>query len=1857
MEEKLNLHIYPLQRLKVYSEPNQIEVKLKTLNANNYLKQHEQSNIFDYQTKAINYPYMVYDSINPNILNEIKNYYGTDQLYDIIKVAKHKNGGTSKEGLYGHGKKYEDVLNQFDEEMGTSPKLGEKEKKRKKRRQKKEAHESYEKKNKKLFSMNSNYDSEVSSKSSNNSYIYNDDSYDSNRSDQSKQFFFGNEKEDSYNKLKKYKTTEKMKKNIYKEKYNENIINFLYNSIEYEKGIRDDNIVVSTPNDIINTLGTFYIEKNAYINKKYSYDINFRQKTPVLFFPTGFFNNNIQLMEVSIDKCAYDEEYDKTEYSYETIYNMTRMYNNIDNIPVNIKFSFNKKIQIIPSKLVNHDKHNLKRLPSFYSFNKKIKLAEKYNKKHAYKNKYKLDADQIFGLKMQRNEVEKYQKSYNPMNRYLKIKEIKTDNNNINETVVYARNDVGLFIFYVNFYENIYDNICEKFYEGSITQSLKGSRFASNNVDSFTSTNTDSFEIASYTIKIKRDIHLFDRLFQIYPSSTTFGKCYFLGSHNSLYTYDLNSDTIDLKDLNLIENNEDNKNKNIRFNKKFICLCDLNDNNNILLGSKNIYIYDDRCKMITKFNTNLGFTKKIFKNRISYTTYFNSKTKNLNDTQTYNTYAEHKSRQHFNRGYTAIEKNPDYPYIIASVNASFNNIEIWDIRNQFEPIFIFPLNISEFVSIYFRYIEWIKIRPNFINKFQTNNAYNLFTFSYYQNMVYIRKIIIYDSFTKYKDLGIQTYTNSPSLDYLKYKYNYNFSENDSEPVSQNVASSKETRCDTINKTNENENLQKIETNLKASNMFIRKNISMNHIFSYRNIKMHISDSFILDVSKYNQMQKNKMNSIKIQNEENTINSINTDMYNIFFGLYGATCIQFVIPTLYCSKKSDSKIESNEPKLEKRNYYDEETTQMHTYFIKRKKKKVEKKRQEIEGIKFDYIQFIFHINSAGQIFCTPLNINIKKLTKNQLQNWIPINKLYHTHTYINENEENLFSQLVNILENQNDSEDKQATSSNRKGLDSKFGSSHESNKIEDMFSLKRKREKEKTRDINKIKDEMLNLNKENLYMLKNDSSIYSNISNETFAKVFNLITKNKTLVLKNNYNAIQIVKYNNQKINHEYFLKLKKIITEMSNENKLASCMNQNINESNQFNSLLPQNVSMYREWENDKQVEELHDDTEKGDSICEYNIAEFSKQIETVFIKNDNNNLRKNEITSDLIIENIKDMSISNKKVIEKKKKKSQHNNAQILYAKDNPIELYSKNSIKKEYINEVLKTNILDQGLYIKLNKIIKRIFVEGKKSTASFHYNNFFYVQTLTNLKYSAYNLTEEMVQKYINDSYPFVTYSPNFQASKIFKNKDNISNDSKLFYSNRFNLFQFILHNLKESKNFKNKNGKIIQDQKRHGKRTSQVESMYLYTDESNSEKSLKNKYEMNNIVNSQNEYEYFSSMGIEDLCSNADRQSLDNYVLSQSREIEKNDINTTTEQTKYSTSIIKNVYDLKELLELYNEKGIVYILNAMTKLNKLQKNNNKKKKRNKSYKKFKNIFSTISKELNKYVSTKNFFFYESPICYCLYNNDYSNKIQYNTYINYYDFLLNIVLFFNDTQSVINHIKVLYPNEHNQFSHPLKKKNNKSTCIEEEDEEKNNNINYYENKIDIFEKLRQREACIIMDNNKNNELKKFKKKNILFLSKDMTYECFQHILQNEYYIPIPKYMNNKIKINEDNFLCTPITCFKNYSIAFYNKKLFDIYDSISFNNLKNFDIHTYVYNEYFNINNNNNNNSLEMYVNKKETNLYNNANITGYMGGYKVDYNLVNKLKKLWPSNDENYKSKENYLEMMKNLKNREKIIFHK
>ncbi|KMZ81940.1 hypothetical protein PVIIG_02989 [Plasmodium vivax India VII] len=177
----------------------------------------------------------------------------------------------------------------------------------------------------------------------------------------------------------------------------------------------------------------------------------------------------------------------------------------------------------------------------------------------------------------------------------------------------------------------------------------------------------------------------------------------------------------------------------------------------------------------------------------------------------------------------------------------------------------------------------------------------------------------------------------------------------------------------------------------------------------------------------------------------------------------------------------------------------------------------------------------------------------------------------------------------------------------------------------------------------------------------------------------------------------------------------------------------------------------------------------------------------------------------------------------------------------------------------------------------------------------------------------------------------------------------------------------------------------------------------------------------------------------------------------------------------------------------------------------------------------------------------------------------------------------------------------------------------------------------------------------------LHKFKRSGLLFMSKDITYQTFQHILQNEYYIPVPKYMKNDIKMNEKNFQCTPVSCFKNHVIGFYNKKLSDVYNSIDFRDLKKFDMHQYVYHEYFNLSGIQTGTSgsatLDKYIDHGEGKCSNSAALGGFKGGYKMDCALLNKLYKLWPSESHSCESGGDYLEMMKTLENRKKAIFHK
>lgn len=549
-------------------------------------------------------------------------------------------------------------------------------------------------------------------------------------------------------------------------------------------------------------------------------------KTPVVVFPTGFYNNEIKIVEMQIKDFIYDDNYiynksidnsidnnidnsiDNNINQYEKIYknyendflynpniinNKTNVYNynnlyDYNFIPSNIKFNFLNEINIIPTNLsVGNDEFLYRtQLPSFTSLSNRIKIAKEYNKTYMYKKYYKIQNDNFLLYKINRNITESKEIGSISVNNFYKIKEIKLDNNNINQSIVYSRNDFGLFIFLIqytenDFFSNMYEdsisnpkdkkdrienyklNKTNRTYYPSNGYSNGYSNVYSNDYSIDHQNEQNYFKILNYKIQITKDILLFDRLYQICPSPFTFGKCLFIGNHNSLYSYDVQTNVIEISDVN-------NNSSFFKQNDTFICMCHLQDDNTILFGARNLYIYDRRENQMAKFNTSNYFAKKTTKKRTTKNVseqFGNILTeRNINSNNLYN---ENMSRSHFNHGYTALQKNPDFPFIIAAVNASFNVIELWDTRNQYEPLFIFPLNISEFTYTYFRHIEWIRISPN-VYDYDKKNCYNLAAFSYYEHQVYIRKIVIYDDFTNYKDLGIQTYTNKHS----QFMYNYLF---------------------------------------------------------------------------------------------------------------------------------------------------------------------------------------------------------------------------------------------------------------------------------------------------------------------------------------------------------------------------------------------------------------------------------------------------------------------------------------------------------------------------------------------------------------------------------------------------------------------------------------------------------------------------------------------------------------------------------------------------------------------------------------------------------------------------------------------------------------------------------------------------------------------------------------------------------------------------------------------------------------------------------------------------------------------------------------------------------------------------
>ncbi|EUD66930.1 hypothetical protein C922_02514 [Plasmodium inui San Antonio 1] len=686
----------------------------------------------------------------------------------------------------------------------------------------------------------------------------------------------------------------------------------------------------------------------------------------------------------------------------------------------------------------------------------------------------------------------------------------------------------------------------------------------------------------------------------------------------------------------------------------------------------------------------------------------------------------------------------------------------------------------------------------------------------------------------------------------------------------------------------------------------------------------------------------------------------------------------------------------------------------------------------------------------------------------------------------------------------------------------------------------------------------------------------------------------------------------------------------------------------------------------------------------------------------------------------------------EKKKKKkkatvSQCRNSETLCSKHNLYELFAKYNVRDQFKHDVIQTNLVPNCSYVNVNYLNRTFFRETKYAFCTFHFNKFFYVQTVADLKLSAYGLTDQMRNQFVQDSCPYVTYSTNLQPSRILKGgpptggrrgevtvegngehrrepsgeltaehsrgdvRELSNHNEKLFYEqSAFNFPALLLNLLGEKESAATaERGSITHGRgeakaKCQGsKRSDNVEEQEGLPIEVNP-----NDAQFGQITNflSPNEAYPFDALGESDNhvegdndyqqsqphSSGSNVNPFGNFVQNGGEE-EIGDLYKPPREAppqvgaaewggsskrgeaakrRYPLSVLTNAHKMKELLFLYNQGGVQHILEAMKRAKLGRKKKKKKKKMKKNENRLKKLCEDITKELNKCVSVKNFLFYDAPICFCLYGNDPNNKRQYNTYINSYTFLFDVVRFFGNNAAVGNEIGRLYlrgripsmcekesaemaahslTEEVDQNGQNLRKEQSSPQVGETGDGEP-----FWED--DPFVRLRRASRINRLGRrdglpNYDYLLQRFKRSRLLLMSKDITYQTFQHMLQNEYYIPVPKYMKNDIKMEEHNFHCTPVSCFKNHVIGFYNKKLSDVYNSIDFHDLKNFDMHRYVYHEYFNLlgiqTDTTGSPSLNKYIDHGKGKYSNSPTLGGFKGGYKMDCALLNKLYKLWPN----------------------------
>ncbi|KJP89090.1 hypothetical protein AK88_01176 [Plasmodium fragile] len=2058
MEERLNLYFYPLQRLKIYEEPNKVEVALSPLKQT---ARGKEEGIASFNCRPVENPHMIYDSLNSNILHEIKNFYASDKVYHVVgsnylSKPEEKNGSEVDEKGDDNGDEVEDDEEEDEEENEEGD----------------ECYYTDGDANPEEYGEDP-FGDETKSKKRDKS---------SNRNAGPRCSGRGSKSQDVSERKRAMRSC----------------LDFLRSSRNYEKEIRRDHTRVRASLDVVNTLATFYIDKSMHLDSRYAYDLSCNVKCPVLVMPSGFYNNEIKLMETQIGECIYDEGSGRSEKGLPADY-----------LPVNLKFCFDNEVTIVPTNLStgNYDTNERGLLPTYYRYTQKVKLAKEYNRKRSYGKEYKVENDHLL-YKLERNFTELNQKESITLSKYLRIKEIKTDTNNINESVVYARNDVGLVIFQVQYCPGDGFHWDGALWRGSgdedssrdecTSHSWQGNKCSTTTRRSLRNTKEEeAFQILNYKIKIAKDILLFDRLMQICPSTWTYGRCTMLGNYNSLYSYDLETNLMQIVELKQTGG----------YFKKYdtaLCLCYLQDENTLLLGCRSLYIYDTREKFLSRFSTRNRGAKRVStrtvrqKARDHFLTGIPLEMK----TNPENVFHEDRNRSHFNRSYTAVAKNPHFSFIVASVNASFNVIEIWDLRNQYEPIFLFPLNISEFKESYFRYIEWICITPTGQNMYEQKTSYNLITFSYYENMVYVRRILIRDDFTSYKDLGMEAYTNHS----FSFAYNYTFkgvspggaadaydahhsgNTHDSGNTRTGYSSTDAADCPPLpNSRNHAAQQEACRTevdsakdDLRANNMQMRQDVSFNHIFSYKSVKIHVEESLLVDTAKFTPMQKNKTESIRLISDHAKYNSINTKMYNLFFGVYGMTFVQLCVPVLYCARQPEgggSSLTRRVPPslssadsrnrcdgtpspgeyLEERFYLDGKNTRTWNYFVKKKnlqQKAYRVKRQEIVGVKFDYVQFIFHTNSAGQLFCTPINLCMKNLPQEKTKEWIPVNKSYVASTYRNEGLPAMLSRFADLVQNTRRGEvtqqrgavteplpDSSPTPHNYKqeeGDDFNFLHVNDfegiiSNEVDPVERDTHTCEGEEGRNNEWLDGghkskfstparlhistaqatqpiDFLHLNKDNCDMLKHTQSQFCNVTYEFFIHLFKLVCRDKILMVQNNTNVIKVASLKKGcPLSRMLVLKIKGCLQrELSSppnsppplrveENSDQVCHKRgkakSVSEgrhssycdsfrvplstpdvvatqdgpSTRFASLSPAPAKLSKE-EIPNGAKKMTNQDASAQQVGEGNLPERARwksfthdvanNIEQSVIQRSasGKTSKRLQTKSDLIIERMQEWTRGGRKAQRgkntthgtttqkrrkrrKKKKKatsSQCRNSETLCSKHNLYELFAKYNVRAEFKNDVMQTNLLPNCSYVNVNYLNKTFFRERKHALCTFHFNKFFYVQTMADLKWSAYGLTDQMRNQFVRDSCPYVTFSPNFQPSRILKGAPSGQNgaeesgggvhdrvhefsnhNEKLFYEqSAFNFPAFLLNLLGEKESAAtDQRGSITQgrgelNEKCQGNKGSdRVEEQKGPHIEVN-----QNDAQFGQITNFLSPNEGYTFDALEEIKSQVEEGGNDyqqsepqssrsnvnpfgNFVqtggaeeIGDSYKPPQEDIQhmRVTEwgedakrgevKQKYPLSVLTNAHKMKELLCLYNQGGVQHILDTMKRAKLGKKKKKKKKKKNE--KRLKKLCEDISKELNKCVSVKNFLFYDAPICFCLYGNDPNNKRQYNTYINSYTFLFDVVRFFGNNVAVGHEIERLYlhgrvplmceEDSVEMAAHSLSEEgdhNGKNVgtgpCAPQVDETANEDP-FWED--DPFVRLRRARRINRLDSrdglpNYDHLLNRFKRNGLLFMSKDITYQTFQHMLQNEYYIPVPKYMKNDIKMKDENFQCTPVSCFKNHVIAFYNKKLSDVYNSIDFRDLKNFNMHQYVYHEYFNLSGIQTGTpgsaTLNKYIDHGEGKHSTSAALGGFKGGYKIDCALLNKLYKLWPSESHTCESRQDYLEMMKTLENRKKAIFHK